>query len=337
MSVTEQERELISTTLNVTPNANKTSAAEDIVAVHRNRNTTKYVLPKIVFCAVWRDLAPYAKNNIPKFIQLAKQITSEFHFVFYENDSTDDTRMEILRQCKGNGTICTILVENNVTGHDDHRRYNQTMEHNGGAKTARIARARNKVLEYSERNFAHYDYMVMMDPDTICLSNTETGTYDANIFKYVFWELGDQWDVLTFRQTPYFDWWAFRHPVLLKHNFIYRRRENRHSNQHKTYDRELADHLDNLTWPGGLMEVHSSFSLFAIYRMSLLTPGIARYRGYEPDGTVDCEHTAFHFDLRLKMKARHRLSVLTYCYGDENNATYRPLPRNITDRWMAGP
>ena len=232
--------------------------------------------------------------------------------------------------------MCTILVEDNVTGYNDHLHLNLTLQDNGEAKTARIARARNKVLEYSEQNFAHYDYMVMMDPDMICVANVESGKYDVDIFKYVFWELGDQWDVLTFRQTPYFDWWAFRHPVLLKHNFVNRYRKNPHSNNYRIYEQELADHLDNLTWPDGLMEVESSFSVFAFYRMSLLTPGIARYRGYEPDGTVDCEHTAFHFDLRLKMKARHRMSGLTYCYGKDNNATYRPLPRNITDRWMAG-
>ena len=217
-----------------------------------------------------------------------------------------------------------------MSGADNHLLLNVTLQDNIPAKTARIARARNIVLEYSEKHYAHYDYMVMLDPDMICIANP-TGCYDPDIFKYVIWELGDQWDVLTFRQTPYFDWWAFRHPVLLPHNFVNKYNLNPHHADWMTYDINLAAVLDNTSWPDGLLEVQSSFSIFALYRMSLLN-GTARYRGNEEDGTADCEHTAFHFDLRLKMNARHRLSPLTYCYGPEN-ATYRPLPKAITDEW----
>ena len=269
--------------------------------------TKQYVLPKIVFTAVWRDKKVSATNTMPKLIALAKQITSDHHFVFYENDSTDGTRDELLLQCGGNGTICTILVEDGVSGANDHHIINASLQANNQAKTTRIARARNIVLEYSENHYAHYDYMVMLDPDMICTANPG-GCYDPDIFKYVIWDLGDQWDVLTFRQTPYFDWWAFRHSVILPHNYVHKGNKNPNRNDYQKYDENLAAALDNTSWPDGLLEVQSSFSFFALYRMSLLN-GTARYRGKEDDGTTDCEHTAFHFDLRLKMNARHKLST----------------------------
>jgi len=299
---------------------------------HGNHRKYQYILPKIVFCAVWRNIEISAKDNVPKFIALAKTITREFHFVFYENDSTDNTRDELLNQCGGNTSICTILVQDNVPGANDHLLLKKELGDNYAPKTLRLAKARNIVLEYAEQHYAHYDYMVMMDPDIICSSDWE-GDYDPNIFKYVIWELGDQWDVLTFRQIPYYDWWAFRHPVVLPYNFLFKGQDNPYFDDFDIYEHNLTSLFDNASsWPNGLIEVESSFSIFAIYRMSLLN-GTARYRGYEEDGTTDCEHTAFHFDLRLKMNARHRLSHLVYCFGATKNSSYRPLPSYITDQW----
>jgi hypothetical protein len=301
-------------------------------------------LPKIVFGAVFRNTK--ARNPIiyRRFLEMAKAITSDYHVVIYENDSKDKTRDTLLQNLGGgNSTHITLLFENNVSGAAlSPKDTNSVFSSNNLHKTTRIARARNQVLHYVETHFLHYDYFAMLDMDMICTLDLVSGSYDHQILKYVLLELKDDWDVLSFRQTPYFDWWALRYPPMLPGNLLYndlkqidkRKGENRYG--WETMEVMLARDFDNASlFPDGLIAVESAFALYTFYKMDFLRPKLARYRGVDEEGVPDCEHVAFHTDLRERLGARIRISPLTYCIPGKSfdrtkkNSTYRPLPPEI--------
>ena len=320
--VQEQERTQRS------PNPNTTTATK------RSR------LPKIVFGAVFRNTNARNPVMYRRFFDMAKAITSDYHVVIYENDSKDNTREILLKNMGGgNSSHVTMLFEDNVTG--AALPPGTTMSHNNLHKTTRIARARNIVLKYVEDHFLHYDYFAMLDMDMICMLDVSSGRYDHNIFKYVLLELKDQWDVLSFRQCPYYDWWALRHPPMLPGNLLYnhekkhKRGENRYSWQQMEV--MLQREFDQTPFPDGLIEVESAFALYTIYKMDFIRPKVARYSGVDEENVTECEHVPFHTDLRERLGARIRITPLTYCipgeYFDKNkNSTYRPLPADIAAR-----
>lgn len=99
----------------------------------------------------------------------------------------DDTRKFLQEQLgHRNSTHITLLFEDNVTQAALPR--GTTMTDNGAHKIARIARARNKVLDfvlYGNSKIADYDYFAMLDMDMLCTMDPRTGDYDHSIFKYV--------------------------------------------------------------------------------------------------------------------------------------------------------
>jgi hypothetical protein len=275
----------------------------------------------------------YLDNDyLPKLLDLAQTITSDFHIVIYENDSLDDTRSTLLRFLRENPKLephFTLLLEDNIVG------ANKRTGLISLARTRKLANTRNKVLQYVEQQretmFREYDYFVMTDMDGVCGGSNSSLSFDPDIFKYALLDLKEQWDVITFRFEPYYDLWAFRHKEYQPENFWY-------GKSAKKLKPEIfaATVFHNVSWPDGLVEVDSSFGMLAIYGMELLN-GTAKYSGSEkgaPKGgskdTPDCEHVAFHQDLREQMNARHRLSPLIYCVGDPG---YKPLPKTITSRW----
>uniref|UniRef100_A0A7S2XIF7 Uncharacterized protein n=1 Tax=Attheya septentrionalis TaxID=420275 RepID=A0A7S2XIF7_9STRA len=226
----------------------------------------------------------------------------------------------------------TLLLEDNVVGANDPTGLVSL------ARTRKLANARNKVVQYVENQrdtmFREYDYLVMADMDGVCGGSDSSLSFDPDIFKYALLDLKEQWDVITFRFEPYYDLWAFRHKEYQPENYFYGK-----SAKKLTSETFATKVFQNVSWPDGLVEVDSSFGMFAIYRMELLN-GTAKYSGSEKgrprngdrstQDTPDCEHVAFHRDLRERMNARHVLSPLIYCVGDPG---YKPLPKTITSSW----
>lgn len=307
-----------------------------------NRRTS---LPKIVFGAVFRDTDARSRRFYKRFLRMAKAITSEYHVVIYENDSSDDTRDFLRKQAwgRGNSSRVTMLFEDNVTQYAGLP--NGTSKHDNNVhKTARIARARNKVLDYVEGNFHRgYDYFAMVDMDMLCTLDPQGSDYDHNILKYVLLELHDEWDALSFRQSPYFDWWALRYPPMLPGNYVnnWEKKKPKGKNRFNMYQMEdmMTNDFQETPWPHGLLKVESAFALLSFYRMSMLN-GTARYRGVDEEGVVDCEHVAFHADLIEHFNARIRISPLTYCkpgrrMDKRKNNTYKALPASLVKEMTA--
>ena len=91
--------------------------------------------------------------------------------IFYENDSTDDTR-KMLREFFTNTSYATVITENGMRG---------------TTRTNRLAYARNRVLDIVQTQFTHYDFMIMtdMDGDTSHMPTTLWKT--EQLAKFLCW------------------------------------------------------------------------------------------------------------------------------------------------------
>jgi hypothetical protein len=76
-----------------------------------------------------------------------------------------------------------------------------------------------------------------------------------------------------------------------------------------------------------LMEVDSAFMMLAIYKISAVIG--ARYKGVF-DGRADCEHIAFHRDMKEIHNARIVMTNWVYCQGDPGWIPPTPAPPGCT-------
>jgi hypothetical protein len=99
----------------------------DSIELQKNDTSKRpsLLLPKIVFGGIMKNMIQqkgpgYLDNDyLPKLLDLAQTITSDFHIVIYENDSLDDTRSTLLRFLRENAQLeshFTLLLEDNVVG-----------------------------------------------------------------------------------------------------------------------------------------------------------------------------------------------------------------------------
>jgi hypothetical protein len=159
--------------------------------------------PKIILAGVLKNIgSKHLRNHIPKLIALGHAL-GDFHIIFFENDSTDDTRAA-LREHLGDRSFATLIFKDNQRSK---------------GRTNAIAAARNYVLEEVEANWRHYDYMFMTDMDGICGGADMSVSYDVEVFKRALARAAE-WDAISFRFVPYWDLWAFRHPKWMPYSLF---------------------------------------------------------------------------------------------------------------------
>jgi hypothetical protein len=271
-------------------------------------------LPSILLTGVARDDVDGAhlRNQLPKMVRLAAALTNRFHVIVYENGSPSSAggggARNVLTELLADYRRGTLLVQDNVP--ESH------------ARTRGIARARNTVLDYVETNrsdtLGRYDYLFVMDLDGVCGGSDPDLSYDPDVFQYAL-DHADRWDAVSFRFVPYWDLWAFRHPVWMPHsNQGWNAAENRIQNS-DDMDAFLDSHSR-----GEFIPVESAFMMTAVYKMSAVRG--ARYGWTDEAGEMDCEHVSFHSDMVTKHNATIALLPLVYCQGDKG---YAPLQEQL--------
>ena len=126
---------------------------------------------RIVISGVMRNVGgDHLRAHIPKVQALGDALGHETHCVFYENDSTDDTRAA-LKELLGNHSRATLLLEKGQAQ---------------GGRTERIAKARNKVLDYIEEELADCDCVILTDMDGVCGGRDMSLGHDVNAFERLF-------------------------------------------------------------------------------------------------------------------------------------------------------
>ena len=195
----------------------------------------------IVGCV--RDAEPQLAVVLPNLVQIS-QLFRESAICIYENDSSDGT-VEAVRRFPH----IQLLTEKNVPG----------------SRTERLARGRNMLLRKARTDYAHFDWLIMMDLDYF------TPVDPAGIVAAVESWKTLRWNACTANSRLYYDYWALRH---------------------SSFDRDcLAEGPCPYGWvpEAPVTHVRSAFNGIGIYRMSSIVASSCSY-----DGSTTCEHVSFH-------------------------------------------
>ncbi|MAN60174.1 MAG: hypothetical protein CMC08_10100 [Flavobacteriaceae bacterium] len=215
-----------------------------------------------------------------------RQIAGALHryknvrYLIIESDSTDKTIAK-LEQLKG------------MNPHFDYISLGE-LRTQIPKRTERIAFCRNRYLEEIENNKLYQDIQYVIVTD---LDGTNTLLQEAHIESC--WKR-DDWDVCAANQKgPYYDIWAFRHPVHSPDDCLqYYQRLLTTEKKSPLEARRLAIFSRMITIPQSdtWLEVDSAFGGMAIYKKESLVK--ARYLGIDEKGNEVCEHVALHKQIK---------------------------------------
>lgn len=229
----------------------------------------------VAFVGLCRNVEERLEENVNKLNSLNLKTKS---FYIYENDSKDKTP-QILKKLSNS-------IDLNYTSEILDREQYGTVKSKD--RVTRLAEYRNRCVEYSKKNFASKDYIVVIDLDFIDFSLS--GFYHSlsciNSNQDIDAMAGFSYEIKTMDQHPFawnYDCWAFRW-----HNWA-------DTHFYKTKSQPM---FNNMLWFGFWqpligsppISVNSAFGGCCIYKTSKYLNG--QYSG------DDCEHVTFHKDLK---------------------------------------
>lgn len=243
--------------------------------------------PSVIVCGCTKNSANYIQSHLEKLYSL-QSIYPRFQMVIFENDSTDNTKA-ILKQFE--------------TSHDNVHMLFDTL--NGKIKTPvtikpysryvqkplNLSYTRNVLLDYVETHFSHFDYMMMVDLDSV-VKNFEVSIIQHTMNKYV----SSSWDALTANSTgKYYDIWALRINTEIwnseLHGKLWREPIDYDCWMKKDTQKSVRGNQINIPRDFPLIPVTSAFGGMGIYRISSIKG--CRYSA-EFDQSLTCEHVYFH-------------------------------------------
>ncbi|MGA2418337.1 MAG: hypothetical protein ABSF55_03810 [Candidatus Staskawiczbacteria bacterium] len=209
-------------------------------------------------------------RNIERLEKTGK-LFNDYRIVIFENDSADKTLKILNQKSKDNNKIIIISEKNQFSRFRGH----------GQKRMEIMAYCRNKYLEYTQKNFSYFDYMIVFDLD---LYGGWSNQGIANSIGQ------DNWDMMGangLENGEYYD--SF--PLRIK-NF-----EDRcYTGGRQSDGNNWSVRRDKIKWIDAkkpkllagqeLVPVYSCFSGLAMYKMEAIKD--CRY-GFE-----DCEHVSFH-------------------------------------------
>lgn len=258
--------------------------------VHANE-TSKPPLEKsrVVICGCARDVAEHLPRVFANGIYPIAKLFYDYRIVIFENDSQDET-LNILSEMQIKDSKFILLTE-------------RGLDHQLKSRTKRLAYARNRYLEYVHTRFPHFDYLIVLDMDDHPVENREV---QAEKIRLIF-DMRERWDALSIGSPFYYDIWALRskeyphncwnvnHP----HEFVDRAKK------------EMRTKIKGMK-KNELLEVDSSFNGITFYYLPKTTHCL--YDGENKEPVVktkrDCEHVAFHRDMKAKHDAKIMISPL---------------------------
>ena len=191
------------------------------------------------------------------------------------------------------------------------------------SRTARIAAARNEILNYIRRSLQlrgiYNEYFIMMDSNEYaCVGQMNIDTLRSALKR------SDEWDGISFdREAGYYDYWALSFDPHI-YSFYHVQNKNETLQSMVT---SFATKLNAARDSQDLIPVYSAFNGFAIYKTSMflncsyssmihihlfpkqLIPAKILYNFKN-----DCEHRKFHLEAIKKNGARIMVSPLSIFY-----------------------
>lgn len=257
------------------------------------------------FCGTVKNCGPYL-NKVFENIEKLGTLFDDYMIVVYFDNSNDDS-LNIIKQYKEKNP--RFMYYHNAKEVSKYR-------------THRLAHGRNKCIKLVYEKFK-CPYFAMIDFDDVCFADVKIDALQKHLHL-------DTWDALSFNKTDYYDIWALSiQPYLI--SFRHFHSASRLEDKMKKYVKKLLNRVP----PGGLLECHSAFNGFAIYRtckfvncyydgshridllpMHCNETAIASTKcklNIQPFGTEcssieDCEHRSFHIMAMNKNGARIRIA-----------------------------
>ena len=152
---------------------------------------------KAIFAGCARDCSgtiPDVLQNISRIAELFKQSA----FIFAENNSRDNTKVELLRWCRDRQNARVLSLDGLSTA--------------APIRTIRIATARNHLVSVMRREFENFDFLFVLDCDDVNAGNIEL----ENVRRALEFleESSECAGVFANQVSTYYDLWTIRHAVL---------------------------------------------------------------------------------------------------------------------------
>jgi glycosyltransferase involved in cell wall biosynthesis len=229
---------------------------------------------------------------IKQFFTLFGKQFKEYHVIIVENDSIDKTRQILLKWQQETPENVTILgcginkskCAMNTKFFQNHLEFNVS-----NIRMQNLANVRNIYLQYVQKNFAHYDYMMICDLDLHATFHNEGLNHGIE-----FLSSNENCNVITsnsrrkfFKNCPLLDYYdAFAYLTLGKEKGFANLKSK------KNWDNEVKKKVIHEVGEEPF-QVASAFGGCAIYKIkAILDPNI-KYSA-APIGRIGCEHVYFH-------------------------------------------
>ena len=248
--------------------------------------------PSVIIAGVAMNIEPSViRSLVPKFTNLGQSLGRPYHIYIYENNSPPESRTAWIEELSKDANS-TFLFEDIRLQH---------------SRPQRIANARNIVLEGVRKKWPEAEFLIMADLDGVCGEMGSPDGYNATLVKKMMSEQSrGSWDAVSFMFPPYWDRWAFRQRDVMPYNMY-----GRHGRKNKIQSMDGMDNWVTSQPREHFIEVESAFMMFAMYRLSATTG--CEYSGIDEYEDADCEHVAFHKDMREKNGAKIRIYTSFYC------------------------
>ena len=276
----------------------------------------KNSLGKAIFAGCVRN----CERWLPKVLTNIEKYSSYFlksHFIFIENDSTDNTK-EILEKWYKNRNCSSI----NMDGLK-----------NIPKRGLRLEAARNTYLKIikDSNSLKKYDYLIVMDLDDASIFEIEK----KNILKSIEFLNSDKSiaGVFSNQRGMYYDMWTLRHkticPVDVWEEILDYKIKNKVTDE-IAYECTLKKRKFNLDENNSPLEVDSAFGGFGIYKMDYVLKNQKPYIGsktkkIDKNHTIKwqvCEHVQFNMGIK---DLGGKLYILPYLINGENKGgEFRP-------------
>jgi len=233
---------------------------------------------EILIAGPARNIAEMVCADINALFNATTNFKKSYGLVI-ESDSTDNTVGELEKLKSANNAFNYISLGSLA----------KTMP----KRTARLALARNRILEEVQNNpeYANVDFIAMADLDGINRDISREKIESC-------WNLQEQWDVITANQPDrYYDIWTLRHPDWNPVDCLAQK-----SRLEKIIGKTAANNISveskqiSLSPTMGMIEVDSAFGGLGIYKREAFIAG--RYIGLDQSGNEVSDHISFHEDLK---------------------------------------
>ena len=276
----------------------------------------KNLLGKAIFAGCIRN----CERWLPKVLENIEKYSSYFlesHFIFIENDSTDNTK-EILKKWYKNRNCSSLSMD----GLKEISR-----------RGLRLEAARNTYLKIirDSNSLKKYDYLIVMDFDDANIFEIEK----KNILKSIEFLNSDKSiaGVFSNQRGMYYDMWTLRHkticPVDVWEEILDYKIKNKVTDE-IAYECTLKKRKFNLDENNSPLEVDSAFGGFGIYKMDYILKNQKPYIGsktkkIDKNNTIKwqvCEHVQFNMGIK---DLGGKLYILPYLINGENKGgEFRP-------------